>query len=696
LAFAVTSRGQVDNFNSYSGSSLGPNWATSVSANYPGDISFPSDPFGGKAVRMSATTPTHADSDNDSPRVIAWRTDRMYTNFYVAVDVLSWNTSIDRNTNGPLIGLVARLTNVVRDASFPVGRPDGMILWLNYNRFGNPVDGTRGVVNLAHLTDGQGNTPLDTLGMQGEFTLNPGHSYRMVFTGTNILDGSGNAINSIFYGRVYDLQDLTRPLATVYCPDVYPGYGGFFGNPTWEAPGYSGIASISDGTNKTTDVTFDNFVAAEYPPTSVSFPATTNGQAGLPQVVNRTPASYSNFYAPAGGISFTATTLGGGNVTSAKLFLNGVDVSASLNSPAAGNSRNFTFPGSGLTPNTVYDARIELANAAGQKTTNIWTFDTFSDAYLASAVSMNIECEDFDFGGGGHIDNPLVSGFPTNVSYYNAFKKVARPWTGATNEGVSAYVNQGTPGDQGVDFYDYDVTPQQWDADFRNSLGVGTSAGCQTYAYLDALLPGFSGQNYRYDYDTLRQKYSLAATNLQEIMLERLEGGEWYNYTRTFYATNYYNVYLRHGSEHTEQLRLDQIAAGPATNKLGEFYTTNAFAKSNFRYAPLLDGAGKLAVVNLSGVNTLRLTVDVPQAERTKWGLMLNYIAFVPALMVESSLQANTGYTIDNTALINQNTRTITVPQSGPAHYYRLRWPGNTVTITSITLSGANVVLTYQ
>ena len=131
-------------------------------------------------------------------------------------------------------------------------------------------------------------------------------------------------------------------------------------------------------------------MAAEYPPTSVSFPGTTNGEAGLPQVMNRTPASYSNFYAPAGGINFTATTLGGGNVTSVKLFLNDVDVSSGLTISALSNSRTVSFPGSGLTANTVYDARIELANASGQNTTNIWTFDTFSDAYLTSTNRARI------------------------------------------------------------------------------------------------------------------------------------------------------------------------------------------------------------------------------------------------------------------------------------------------------------------
>jgi hypothetical protein len=634
----------------------------------------------------------------------------------------------------------------------------------------------------------------------------------------------------------------------------------------------------------------------------VSFPGTTNGEAGLPQVVNRTPASYSNFYSPAGGISFTATTLGGGNVTTVKLFLNGVDVSSSLNNPAAGNSRNFSFPGSGLTSNTVYDARIELANALGQKTTNVWTFDTFTDAFLAGTNYCKIiECEDFDFGAGQFIDNPLPSGWPTNTTYYNNVNSVPWPWTGAINQDLggppyTSYVNKGSSSDLGVDFYDQEGHSgnQVWEADFRplaqptgGAHYPGTSEGDPSYTvvdYVDNWFPGNHGQNTEYVYDTQRQKYyNLDPVNhaIEEYMVSSTEGGEWCNYTRTFASTNYYNVYLRHGSEYTVQLRLDQIAGGPtaptATNYLGEFYTTNALMKCNYRYAPLvtwvtppnsliangsfaanassftlspgytgspnpssitswtasgiaqygINGAGtgvgdpfgpsnpggltyaflqgtgqalvqslttlapnttyqlgysvagraantasyrvviysdntfntayydsgvqpanssgfvnvaasfttpatlgaapniqlvnssvagdntvdyanvflvagsspvttsKLAVVNLSGTNTLRLTMDFPQEERSKYGLMLNYMAFVPAFVVLSSSQANTGYALDTTASINQTTRTITIPQNGPARYYRLRWD-HQVTIKSITLVGGNVVMTYQ
>jgi hypothetical protein len=915
LTVAATSQAQTDNFNS---GTLGPNWATSISANFPGTISFPSDPFGGKAIRLVATNctltppPYPQDESAYTARVLAWRTDRLYTNFYVAVDILGWDTSIESDTNAPLIGLMARAVNVVRDPSVPVGWPDCMILFLNYNRFGGTGGGTRGVIDMGHLKDGGTASVFNTLGVQAECTLKPGHSYRMVFTGTNMLDYLGNP-SSVYWGRVYDLQDLTHPLVAITCPDPYPGF-----DPTapWETPGYSGIASVADGIHRsddhtfinytTTDVTFDNFVAAEYPPASVSFPGTTNGEAGLPQVINRTPASYSNFYAPAGGISFTATTLGGGNVTSVKLFLNGLDVSSGLTISPLSNSRTVTFPGSGLTSNRVYDARIELANAASQKTTNIWTFDTFSDAYLASTnLCKIIECEEFDFNGGQFIDNPVPSGWPTNVTFYNDANTVPYPWAGATNQdGASppytSYVNKGTTNDLGVDYWDVEGHNYQktwYEADFRplylpndpptdesagHSPGTTQGAFYSVVDYLGWWFPGNIGQNEKRVFDTQRQKYVNVSTNIQEYLLERLEGGEWYNYTRTFASSNYYNVYLRHGSEYNVQLSLSQIGPGPTTNKLGEFYTTAAMVTWNYCYTPLmtlvtppnslivngtfaanassfsaapgytggsnpssitgwtelngsngtgLNGPGtsvgnpfapgnpggltyafvqggnasvghalrqylttlapsttyqlvysvagranniasyrvvvysdnslttsyydsgvqaanssgfvtvtasfttpatlgsapnihlgnwsvagdntvdyanvflvaasspptlsQPAVLNFSGPTKLRLLMDFPQEERSKYGLMLNYMAFVPAFVVLSSSQPDTGYTLDSAASIDQTTKTITIPQSGPARFYRLSWDRQ-LTITSITQVGSSIVLTYQ
>src|SRR5439155_4428498 len=170
--------------------------------------------------------------------------------------------------------------------------------------------------------------------------------------------------------------------------------------------------------------TFDNFVAAELPQTTVNAPATPHGLTGAPQVVNRSPASHANFYPAVNGITFNATTLtatNGINTNAIRLYLNGFNVSSALN--ISGPVTNALVTYNGLTSNAVYDARIELQDALGRKTTNVFTFDTFTDAYLASAAAKNIECEDYDFTDGSNdglfIDDPLASGSSTNGSSVN-------------------------------------------------------------------------------------------------------------------------------------------------------------------------------------------------------------------------------------------------------------------------------------
>ena len=93
------------------------------------------------------------------------------------------------------------------------------------------------------------------------------------------------------------------------------------------------------------------------------------GYGGAPQVVNRTPRSFANFYPAASGLSFNATTLTTTNPINTgaiRLFLNGVNVSSALN--ISGPTTNALVTYSGLTSNAVYDARIELQDAVALPT----------------------------------------------------------------------------------------------------------------------------------------------------------------------------------------------------------------------------------------------------------------------------------------------------------------------------------------
>lgn len=658
LGWSYDAAAQSDNFDD--GDDAG--WSKVTSPNYLATYSFPTDEFGGHAYRLQGATPAPVaggQSDPMTARVIAYRSDRLYTNFFVAADIVAWDSS---TTNDQVFGLIARANNI------DSGLVDGVTFTVRINRFAN-TEGSKGQVQIYGFNGGAVGAPA----AQNIFTvLVPGRKYRFVFSG----------VGNFYTGAVYDLEDLTKPLVTMSGDDTYAS---FFGVP-YPSSGYCGILNVSlasGSKDPTTDSTFDNFVAAESPPTSVSAPATPHGLVGAPQVVNRSPASFANFYPAASGITFNATTLTSTNTINTnalKLFLNGLDVSSALS--ISGPATNLSVSYSGLASNAVYDARIELQDALGRRTTNAWTFDTFSDNYLESPVSKNIECEDYDFEDGDFIDPPLASGYRTDG-------------TGPLNSNVG-YVDK--VGTAGVDFFDRRTGPEIGAyanyAMFRPMDAVGTEQGKVNYLYVDNFTATLDYSVNR-TYDTQRQKYFVEDPALQEYEVVQTTGEEWLNYTRAFSSSNYYNVYLRYACGYSQQVSLDEIGAGPATNNIGIFSASNDLTLNHFRYAPLLDEVGKLAVVNLSGTNTLRLTVLGADINPTKFALALNYMALVPALLVESAPQVTGPYTLETGASVDPGNRLVTIPQNGAARFYRLRWD-RAVNITSVRLTGGNVELKYQ
>ena len=681
IGLSITaSQAQTDNFDSGSDAA----WSKCTNSHYPSSYTFTTDSFGGKAYRLQGFEPSGTHVGTNTARAIAVRTDRLYTNFYVAADIVSWNPGY---TNGLVFGLLARAT----PTNFASGVFDGTMFIVEINRF-KDVFGSRGRVYVMSMGAGLPGAPASL----AECTFVPGHQYRLTFSG----------VSNLFTCAVYDLEDLTRPLVSMTGDDAVGNtgfYGGPFPDPT--LGGYSGLINLSavglgsdtlfdgGGTDYTTDCTFDNFVAAEVAPTSVPVPGTPHGLLGVPQVVNRSPASFSNFYPAPNGISFRATTLTTTNavITNAiKLYLNGLDVSSSLS--ITGPPTNASVAYNGLTSNAVYNCRIELQDNVGRKTTNIWTFDTFSDAYLASSRAKNIEVEDFNYssdannvfiGNGSFINDPLPSGYATNDPNNTTPINQSDP----VNSVFKGYLD--LRGVNGTDFFDYDGAPKPDEHDFRFFNPVGTQRGNIVYLYSDANDPNIivNGRIL----DTQRQKYYNVNPALHEYTVERTEGGEWLNYTRIFSSSNYYNVYLRYCSGLSELLALGVL---PSTNNLGTFDVKTSCLQGNFRYAPLLDSGGKLAVVNIDGTNTLRLSMASPQNGASKQRTGLNYLAFVPALLVESAAQVAGPYTVESNASVEPGTRRITVPTNGSARFYRCRWD-HAVSITSVSLTGGNVLLTY-
>jgi len=644
-------------------------------------FSFPPDATGGHAYRLQGD-PARSGAETNA-RAFSYLTNRIYTNFFAAVDVVAWNTNQDCNL---VLGLIARASSneiLYGGVPFDPNRPTGLTLnvrlhnWRAYVGPGNtgPL-GSRDQMSIWGIVNAAGTLMLGNPAAvtQVGFRWVPGRAYRLVLSNTNNLGDWPQ----YYTGAIYDVNDLTRPLLTMTGDDSY------FGNSMYIPPyGYAGVFGyhLSDGDpDPTMDVTFDNFYVGETPPPGVAAPGIPHGLPGAPQVVNRSPASFQNFHPAASGITFQATTLtttNGVKADAIKLYLNCVNVSADL--AISGEATNLSVAYAGLAANTVYQARIELEDTLGRCATNEFTFDTFSDAYLASGDVKIIECEDYDYAGGQFLNNPLASGYLTNG-------------TGPINAG-SGYVE--LSGTAGLDFFDHNSGPNLEANAFRSGDPVGTQQG-NYGAFYYADVNEMSGFGYSQYYDTQRSKYANVNPALHEYIVTRLEGSEWLNYTRVFEGTRHYNAYLRTACGLAQPVAFQHIAAGPATNTLGRFEVPSTFYHHNYQYVPLRAADGTLSVVNLSGTATVRLLLDSLRNDATKYGLAMNYVALVPAApQLLSAAAVNDVFTLETCVLVDAEAKKITVPQRDSTRFYRILWT-QPVRITGIAFAGENVILNYQ
>jgi hypothetical protein len=575
---------QSDNFDS---GTLSGAWTKEEF--FPQSYTFPAS-GSGKALRIQASPIPSA-----APAAAAILQAANYTNFYVAVDVVNWAVE------DQAIVLLGRWT------AAGLGGDSGMICNYDVAQYGDgPTDRQQGQFQINVINPGFNATTLAA----AEITLLPGHSYRMVFQATG----------EIYKGQMYDLQDLTKPLVTIYADDgaVYTS-------------GLCGFLSFSrNGTAGTTDVTIDNYYAAATDPNTAIAPAIhhplfTDSGTGVPQVTSRTPAKrFNNFHPTATGISFTAKTYTAGqiNASATKLYLNGADVSASLAPlPANGSTVSFTTAAGTLVDNQTYAAEIVVQDTTGTlKSTNTFWFDTFSDAYLKSAGVKTIEAEDYNYNNGQYQLEPIpVSGVATDgVTVVNG-------------GGVGYYNLTGTPG---VDFFKPGGKHNLLFQEYRTADLVQITQG----SYLPDphndeagdIQDNITNVPPMRIQDTQRSQY--VATNVWEYQVRLTSPGDWLNYTRVFAPSNY-TVYLRCSSFGATTVYLDKVTsdptvAGQTTVNLGAFNIGNHIQRLNYTYEPLMAGSFP-AVLSLSGTNTLRLTLGgaLGQDERK---VVMDYLLFVP------------------------------------------------------------------
>ena len=127
--------------------------------------------------------------------------------------------------------------------------------------------------------------------------------------------------------------------------------------------------------------------------------------------------------------------------------------------------------------------------------------------------------------------------------------------------------------------------------------------------------------------DTARAKYTAAGATDYDVGL--VAAGEWLNYSRTFPSGNY-QAFLRASATVPQQLLLDRVTGdrtqpNQTTTSLGIFSISSAGRLNIYGYAQLSDVSGNPLPVNLSGVQTLRLT-----APNANDDVQVNFIFFAP------------------------------------------------------------------
>lgn len=150
----------------------------------------------------------------------------VYSDFYVAVDVVNWDDSLDQS-----FGPFARLTNV------GLGSTKGYVM--TYQARGKDIDITR-------ITGEAGERSVRENG-NGDVALEPGKSYRFVFIGKGAL----------LTARVYELSDLVNPIVEISGTDPDPYTSGVTGLLVYDNSGNA---------DSIADATFDNYFTSDVEP----------------------------------------------------------------------------------------------------------------------------------------------------------------------------------------------------------------------------------------------------------------------------------------------------------------------------------------------------------------------------------------------------------------------------------------------
>jgi hypothetical protein len=260
---------------------------------------------------------------------------------------------------------------------------------------------------------------------------------------------------------------------------------------------------------------------------------------------------------------------------------------------------------------------IQVTDAGGIVTSNSYSYDGFN------STNFTWECEDYDFGGGLFIDNPVMTftGPGPNTYYQRQFYYPFPDFSGSYFNTIDASDNGRAGGTSRL----YRDPLENVETEF--AIGGNVNGG-----------PINLGELWR---QKVLDAYNV--TNIaNEVNIGYFDGGttgsgvpNWMNYTRTYPAGNY-NVFLRaaNGGAGSAADSLDLVTDGWGTTSqtltnLGTFTYPNSGSWDNFEWVPLRDAGGNLARVQLNGsTNTIRLTAGVGAITA---GANVNFLMLVPA-----------------------------------------------------------------
>lgn len=371
-------------------------------------------------------------------------------------------------------------------------------------------------------------------------------------------------------------------------------------------------------------------------------------------------------------LTFAATSANGVNSSGIQVLVNGTDVSSSpyiRYTPTAGG-QIVTYTNLPVNPTLInqsilngVNVTIKVTDAGGIVTSNSYVYDAFSP------LNFSWECEDYDFGGGMFIDNPVYTfvGPGPNTYYQEQISYGTDP----------SYVNLTDANDNGNLAGPSRVyRDPSGNVETEYSLGSGNNGG-QSISEL------------------MRQKIldAYAVTNIaRDVNVGYFDGGtgsglpNWMNYTRT-YPSGTYNAYLRVANgggtlgDSFDQI-IGPVSTPTTTNNLGTFSYGNTGGWDTFAWVPLRDVNGNLVRVTVPGVNTLRLTAG------SAGGGNINFMMLTPA---NTNLPVITGIYPNGTNMF-QPASALTFTASSPAGV-TINPAGISVKLTITTLLG-NVTVT--